>query len=160
MHRHGYQGRKLHRETDQRQALIKGLAEQLIIHGKIETTLEKAKEVQPYLEKLITKAKTGSLHGRRQIIAKLNTIASVNRLVDEIAPQLSNRSSGYLRIVKSRSRRGDNAQLAVISFVDELTNEPAPAPAISPAPVSENPPVEQKNTEAKTPSAKKKVAHE
>ena len=69
MHRHGYQGRKLHRERDQRQALIKGLADSLVKYESIETTLPKAKEVVPYLEKLITKAKKGDLHNRRQVIA-------------------------------------------------------------------------------------------
>ena len=121
MHRHGYKGRKLHRETDQRLALIKGLAEALILNERIETTHEKAKEVLPYLEKLITKAKVGDLHKRRQIIASLQTLAAANKLVDEIAPKLKKRNSGYLRIKKSVTRRGDNAQLSIIEFVDKLS---------------------------------------
>ena len=120
MHRHGYKGRKLHRETDQRLALIKGLAEAIILNERIETTHEKAKEVLPYLEKLITKAKVGDLHKRRQIISSLQTLAAANKLVDEIAPKLKNRSSGFLRIKKSVTRRGDNAQLSIIEFVDNL----------------------------------------
>lgn len=120
MHRHGYQGRKLHRETDQREALIKGLAEALVIYGRIETTLAKAKEVQPYVEKLITKAKKGDLHNRRQIISSLSTLTAAHKLFDEIAPKLTGRNSGYLRITKSVNRRGDNAQLAYIEFVDDL----------------------------------------
>lgn len=123
MHRHGYQGRKFHRERDQRQALMKGLADSLIIYGEIETTLEKAKDLQPYVEKLITKAKKGDLHNRRLIIASLQTLSAAHKLVDEIAPQLSGRSSGYLRVSKSKTRRGDNAQLAIIGFVDELTSK-------------------------------------
>jgi len=129
MHRHGYQGRKLHRERDQRRALIKGLADSLIKYESIETTLPKAKEVVPYLEKLITKAKKGDLHNRRQVVSSLQTVASAHKLVDEIAPKLTKRSSGHLRIVKTVNRRGDNALMARVSFVDDLTNAPVAAPA-------------------------------
>lgn len=132
MHRHGYQGRKFHRERDQRRALLKGLAESLVRDESIETTLPKAKEVLPYAEKLITKAKKGDLHNRRQVIAGLQTIASAHKLVDEIAPKLKGRVSGHLRIEKTRMRRGDNAQLARISFVDELAEAPV-AKAAEPA---------------------------
>src|SRR5579862_1324085 len=118
MHRHGYQGRKLHREKDQRRALLKGLADSLVKYESIETTLPKAKEVVPYVEKLITKAKKGDLHNRRLVISGLQTITSAHKLVDELAPKLQSRSSGHLRIVKTRARRGDNTQLARISFVD------------------------------------------
>jgi large subunit ribosomal protein L17 len=124
MHRHGYQGRKLHRERDQREALIKGLADSLIENESIETTLPKAKEVVPYLEKLITKAKKGDLHNRRQVISGLMTIKNAHKLVDEIAPKLFARNSGYLRIEKTKARRGDNAQLARVSFVDDLKVAP------------------------------------
>jgi len=136
MHRHGYQGRKFHRERDQRQALIKGLADSLVKYETIETTLEKAKEVVPYIEKLITKAKKGDLHNRRQVVAGLQTIASAHKLVDEIAPKLSGRVSGHLRITKTTTRRGDNAQLARVSFVDDLAEAPvakAAKPAAAPA---------------------------
>ena len=129
MHRHGYQGRKFHRQRDQRTALIKGLAESVIKYEKIETTLPKAKEVRPYLEKLITKAKKGDLHNRRQVISSLSTVSSAHKLVDEIAPKLSQRNSGYLRIKRTGLRRGDNAQLAEISFVDDLKAEIRPKPA-------------------------------
>lgn len=124
MHRHGYKGRKLHRERDQREALIKGLADSLIKYESIETTLPKAKEVVPYVEKLITKAKKGDLHNRRQVISGLQTIASAHKLVDEIAPKLKGRVSGHLRITRTNLRRGDNAQLARISFVDDLASAP------------------------------------
>lgn len=128
MHRHGYKGRKLHRETDQREALIKGLAESLIIYGRIETTLPKAKEVLPYVEKLITKAKKNNLHNRRHVISGLQTLTAAHKLVDDIAPRLKGRESGHLRIVKTNNRRGDNAQMAVIEFVDDITvSEPTPA---------------------------------
>ena len=124
MHRHGYQGRKFHRERDQREALIKGLADSLVKYETIETTLEKAKSVVPYIEKLITKAKKGDLHNRRQVIAGLQTLESAHKLVDQIAPKLSGRVSGHVRITKTTTRRGDNAQLARISFVDDLNEAP------------------------------------
>lgn len=120
MHRHGYKGRKFGRERDQRRALMKGLATSLVEHGKIETTLPKAKELVRYIEKLITKAKKGDLHNRRQVIAKLSTQAAAYKLVDEIAPQLTGRTSGHVRVERTRVRVGDGAQLATIAFVDEL----------------------------------------
>lgn len=124
MHRHGYKGRKFGRERDQRRALMKGLADSLIIHESIETTLAKAKEIVPYTEKLITKAKKGGLHNRRQIIARLHTLEAAHKLMDDIAPKLSSRSSGHLRVARTSVRRGDNAQLAKVSFVDDLKKKP------------------------------------
>jgi large subunit ribosomal protein L17 len=138
MHRHGYQGRKLHRERDQREALIKGLADSLVKYESIETTLPKAKEVVPYLEKLITKAKKNDLHNRRQVISGLQTISSAHKLVDEIVPKLKGRSSGHLRIEKTGFRRGDNAQLAKVSFVDELSAAPV-ANAVEAVPAAAKP---------------------
>ncbi|MBP6924847.1 50S ribosomal protein L17 [Candidatus Saccharibacteria bacterium] len=123
MHRHGYKGRKFGRERDQRRALLKGLATSLVIHGRIETTLPKAKETQRYTEKLITKAKKGDLHSRRQVISKLGNIDAANKLVDVIAPQLSGRNSGYLRVERTTVRRGDGAELAIIEFVDDIKHE-------------------------------------
>lgn len=120
MHRHGYKGRKFGRERDQRRALIKGLATNLVEHGKIETTLPKAKELVRYIEKLITKAKQGDLASRRMVIAGLNTQAAAFKLVDEIAPQLTGRTSGHVRVKRTRIRLGDGAEMATISFVDEL----------------------------------------
>ncbi len=138
MHRHGYRGRKFHRERDQREALIQGLADSLIKYESIETTREKAKEVVPYVERLITKAKKGDLHNRRQIISALHTLESAHKLVDEIAPELKGRTSGHLRIERLGLRRGDNAQLARVSFVDDLKEAPvakaaAPAKKVAPA---------------------------
>lgn len=146
MHRHGYQGRKLHRERDQREALIKGLADSLVKYESIETTLPKAKEVVPYIEKLITKAKKGDLHNRRQVLAGLQTVASAHKLVDEIAPKLKGRESGHVRITKTTTRRGDNAQMARISFVDDLTSAPVAKAATPAKPVA-------KATTAKAPAA-------
>jgi large subunit ribosomal protein L17 len=162
MHRHGYQGRKFHRERDQRRALIKGLADSLVRHESIETTLPKAKEVVPYLEKLITKAKKGDLHNRRQVISGLQTVAGAHKLVDEIVPKLKGRISGHLRIEKTALRRGDNAQLARVSFVDDLKEAPvskAATPASAAAPktsASAEPSVAAKpKTTSKKPAAKK-----
>lgn len=140
MHRHGYQGRKFNRETDQRRALLKGLADSLVKYESIETTLPKAKEVVPYIEKLITKAKKGDLHNRRQVISGLQTVDSAHKLVDQIAPKLTGRTSGHVRIEKTRTRRGDNSQLARVSFVDDLAQAPvaqsastAAKPVVKPA---------------------------
>ena len=127
MHRHGYVGRKFGRERDQRRALIKGLATSLVEHGKIETTLPKAKELVRYIEKLITKAKKGDLANRRMVIAGLSTQAAAFRLVDVIAPQLTGRTSGHVRVERTRLRVGDGAQLATIAFVDEIKDTPKPA---------------------------------
>ncbi len=163
MHRHGYQGKKFNRERDQRRALIKGLADSLIKYESIETTLPKAKEIVPYVEKLITKAKIGDLHNRRQVIAKLQTVASAHKLVDDIAPKLGARNSGHLRIVKTSARRGDNAQLARVSFVDDLKVAPVAKPAAKPKaaakapakPAAKKPAV--KRAPAKKPVAKKEA---
>ena len=120
MHLHGYKGRKFGRERDQRKALMKGLATSHVEHEQIETTLPKAKDLVRYIEKVITKAKKGDLHNRRQVIASLSTQAAAFKLVDEIAPQLTGRSSGHVRVKRTRLRVGDGAQLATIGFVDEL----------------------------------------
>lgn len=127
MHRHGYKGRKFGRERDQRRALLKGLATNLVEHGKIETTLPKAKELVRYIEKLVTKAKKGDLANRRMVIAGLSTQAAAFRLVDVIAPQLSGRTSGHVRVERTRLRVGDGAQMATIAFVDEIKDAPKPA---------------------------------
>jgi large subunit ribosomal protein L17 len=124
MHRHGYKGRKFSRERDQRRALLKGLATSLVIYGKIETTHPKAKELVRYIEKVITKAKKGDLHNRRQVIAALSTQSAAFKLVDEIAPQLTGRTSGHVRVQRTRLRVGDGAQMATIAFVDELKSAP------------------------------------
>jgi large subunit ribosomal protein L17 len=137
MHRHQYKGRKLHRERDQREALVKGLADSLVKYESIETTLPKAKEVVPYVEKLITKAKKGDLHSRRQVISDLQTLEAAHKLVDEVAPKLTGRNSGHLRIERTRTRRGDNAQLARISFVDDL--QAAPVAKAAPKAKAEKP---------------------
>lgn len=124
MHRHGYKGRKFGRERDQRRALLKGLATSLVMEEKIETTLPKAKELVRYIEKLITKAKKGDLANRRAVIAGLSTQIAAFKLVDQIAPQLGGRTSGHVRVQRTRLRIGDGAQMAIIEFVDELKEMP------------------------------------
>ena len=122
MHRHSYKGRKFGREKDQRTSLRRSLMIALFTHGKIETTEAKAKEIRRYAEKLITRAKKGGLANRRLIIARLDSIGVANKLVDDIAPKIK-RDSGYLRIIRTKFRVGDNAQLATIEFVDDLTEK-------------------------------------
>lgn len=126
MHRHGYKGRKFGRERDQRRALLKGLATSLVMEEKIETTLPKAKELVRYIEKLITKAKKGDLTNRRAVIAGLSTQLAATKLVDQVAPQLTGRTSGHVRVERTRLRVGDGAQMATIEFVDELKAMPKP----------------------------------
>ena len=164
MHRHGYKGRKFSRERDQRRALLKGLASNLAVHESIETTVPKAKELVPYFEKLITKAKVGDLHNRRQVISKMANVESAHKLVDEIAPKLGGRNSGHLRIVRTKTRRGDNVQLARVSFVDDLTvtvpatKASAKAETAKPAaPKAVKKPATKKAAPAKKPAAKKEA---
>ncbi len=170
MHRHGYKGRKFGRETDQRRALIKGLADSLVLQEKIETTLSKAKEIVPYIEKLITKAKKGDLHNRRQVIAGLQTTEAAHKLVDEIAPKLSGRVSGHVRVTRTTLRRGDNTQMATVSFVDDLKEaasskqqvaSKATTKAESPKPKAEGskakPATKAASTKPKATSAKKET---
>lgn len=127
MHRHGYRGRKLGRQRDQRRALLKGLATSLVMEESIETTLPKAKELVRYIEKLITKAKKGDLANRRTVIAGLSTQVAATKLVDQIAPQLTGRSSGHVRVERTRLRVGDGTQMAIVEFVDELKPMPKAA---------------------------------
>ena len=122
MHRHGYKGRKFGRETDQRTALTRGLMRSLFKYKSINTTLAKAKEIRRPAEKLITIAKKGDLAARRTVIARLNDQETGNELIDIIAPQIK-RNSGYLRIERTGFRRGDNAEMATISFVDDIKDE-------------------------------------
>jgi large subunit ribosomal protein L17 len=160
MHRHGYQGKKFGRERDQRQALLKGLADSLVLNAAIETTLPKAKEVANYTEKVVTKAKKGDLHNRRQVIKSLATLEAAHKLVDDIAPKLSTRNSGYFRVIRTRTRRGDGAQLAKVSFVDDLTIEVKPAKkpeAAKPKAAAKKPVTAKKSAPTRKPATKAKV---
>ncbi len=119
MHRHGYRGRKFGRETDQRRALRQGLMCSLIEYQMITTTLARCKEIRRETEKMITLAKKGGLHNRRLAIARLGSVEIVGLLFDVIAPQVKH-DSGYLRIEHAGFRRGDNAEMGTISFVDDI----------------------------------------
>ena len=119
MHRHGYKGRKFGRETDQRRALLRGLACSLIKYQSITVTLARAKEMRRETEKLITIAKKGGLANRRLLISRLNDMEVAALLMDVIAPQVK-RNSGYLRIERAGYRTGDNSEMATISFVDDI----------------------------------------
>lgn len=119
MHRHGYKGRKFGRETDQRRALKRGLMRAIIEKQSITTTLARAKEIRRETEKLITIAKKGGLANRRLLVARLDDIKTADLLMDVIAPQVK-RDSGYLRIERAGFRRGDNTEMATISFVDNI----------------------------------------
>ena len=122
MHRHGYKSRKFGRETDQRRALMRGLMCSLIKYQSIEVTLARAKEMRRSAEKLITIAKKGGLANRRILISRLNDLETASLLMDVIAPQIK-RDSGYLRIERTGFRKGDHAEMATISFVDDIDLE-------------------------------------
>ena len=115
--RHHNTNRKLGRERNQRKALLKSLALSLITHGKIKTTEVRAKELRPFVEKLITKGKNDTLARRRSIIARLGNKAGGSRIVREIAPKYKTRSGGYTRITKLPQRKSDGSRMAVIEFV-------------------------------------------
>ena len=119
--RHGMSGRKLNRTSSHRKAMFKNLAQALIKHEQITTTLPKAKDLRPIVEKLISLGKRGDLHARRQAISQIRDAAVVSKLFDTIATRYATRNGGYLRIMKAGFRQGDNAALAVIEFVDRDT---------------------------------------
>ena len=114
-HKHGY--RKLGRTSSHRKALLKNLSIALIKSEKMETTLPKAKEIQSFFEKLVTKARVGDFNAHRAIFAVLQDKETTNKLVEEIAPKYKERTGGYTRIIKTRMRRGDAAEMAIIELV-------------------------------------------
>ena len=119
--RHLHKGRKLNRTSSHRSSLLSNLSISLIKHKQITTTLEKAKELRRFVERLITYAKKDSLHGRRLIMKKIkgNLKKEVaNKLIHEIAPNYSSRNGGYTRIIKLNNRKNDNANMSLIEFVD------------------------------------------
>jgi large subunit ribosomal protein L17 len=116
--RHNVAGRLFGRTANQRKALLRGLVGSLFEHERIETTLAKAKETRRIAEKLVTLGKRGDLHAKRLVLSRLPNRALVIKLFDSIAPRFSDRNGGYLRIVQSRRRERDQAQMAVLEFVD------------------------------------------
>lgn len=151
---------KFGRERDQRRALIKSLADSLILNESVETTLPKAKRLVSYSERLITRAKKGDLHSRRIIIQSLATKEAAHKLVNEISPKLAGRSSGYFKIVKGQTRRGDMAQLAKVSFVDNLAEVKTPktTPEVTPKPADKKSANKAAVKTAKTNNLKAKAA--
>ncbi|GAA4113497.1 50S ribosomal protein L17 [Aminobacter aganoensis] len=120
--RHGFKGRRFARSVSHRKSMFANLSVSLIEHEQIVTTLEKAKDLRPIVEKLVTLGKRGDLHARRQVIAQIGNENVVKRLFDVVAPRYATRNGGYLRIMKAGFRRGDNAAMAVIEFVDRDTS--------------------------------------
>jgi large subunit ribosomal protein L17 len=116
--RHGAAYRKLGRTASHRTAMFANMAASLIKHEQITTTLPKAKELRPFVEKLVTLGKKGDLHARRQAISQVRDVTQVGKLFDTLAPRYAERSGGYIRIMKAGYRHGDNAPMAVIEFVD------------------------------------------
>ncbi|WDA40314.1 50S ribosomal protein L17 [Erythrobacter sp. BLCC-B19] len=116
--RHGISGRKLGRKTGHRHALLRNLAAALIKHEQITTTLPKAKELRPYVEKLITLAKRGGLSNRRLAMSRLGDETQLKKLFEVLAERYSDREGGYTRVLRAGVRAGDAVQMAIIEFVD------------------------------------------
>jgi large subunit ribosomal protein L17 len=116
--RHRKAGRKLNRTASHRKAMFANMSAALIKHEQIVTTLPKARELRPIVEKLVTLAKRGDLHARRQAIARIGDVTQVGKLFDTVGPRYKERNGGYTRILKAGFRYGDNAPVAVIEFVD------------------------------------------
>lgn len=125
--RHRMIGRKFGRTRDQRKALLRSLARALIIEEKIVTTLPKAKDIRPYVEKLITKGRENSIATRRYLFAILRDNTLVSKIIDVLSPRYANRNGGYTRIVKCGFRQGDAAPIACIMFVEGNENVAAEA---------------------------------
>jgi large subunit ribosomal protein L17 len=161
MHRHGYVGRKLGRKRDERRRLLMNLATSLVLDEHLTTTRAKAKELVPYVERLVSKARKGDLHNRRQVIAGLMRDDAAAKLVDSLAPQMQ-RDSGFVRIKPAGKRQGDGSELRRVSFVDEFKaiestekkkSAAKPAAAKSSASKSRKPAAKPART-AKKPAAK------
>jgi len=116
--RHGKAHRKLNRTAEHRRAMFANMAAALIKHEQIVTTLPKAKDLRPIVEKLVTLGKRGDLHARRQAVAQLRDVAMVKKLFDVLGPRYQERHGGYTRVLKAGFRYGDSAPVAVIEFVD------------------------------------------
>ena len=116
--RHGMNGRKLNRTSSHRKAMFNNLAHALVKHEQIKTTLPKAKDLRPIVEKLVTLGKRGGLHARRQILASLKDEKMAEKLLTVLAERYKSRSGGYNRVLKAGFRYGDMAPMAIIEFVD------------------------------------------
>ena len=118
--KHNIYHRKFSRDKSQRKALFRAICDSFFVNGKVVTTIEKAKEVKPLLEKMITRARIDTIHNRRLLLSYLYTNIAMTNLMSVFAPSVGNRSGGYLRIVKLGHRKGDGAQTALLSFVDDF----------------------------------------
>ena len=116
--RHGNAHRKLNRTAEHRKAMFANMCAALIKHEQIITTLPKAKDLRPIVEKLITLGKRGDLHARRQAVSQMRDVAMVKKLFDVMGPRYKDRNGGYTRIIKAGFRYGNSAAIAVIEFVD------------------------------------------
>jgi large subunit ribosomal protein L17 len=116
--RHGFRGRRFNRSAEHRKAMFANMSAALIKHEQIVTTLPKAKDLRPIVEKLITLGKRGDLHARRNAMSQLRDDAMVKKLFEVLGPRYKARPGGYCRVLKAGFRQGDNAPLAVIEFVD------------------------------------------
>ncbi len=116
--RHNKKGKKFSRPKDARKALIRILVKQLIQHGRILTTVSKAKVIREFVEPMVTRAKNGTVHDRRMVAREVNEPKLIKKLFDEIGPVFKERNGGYTRIIKYSFRKGDNAPTAYIEFVD------------------------------------------
>ena len=121
--RHGMAGRKLSVTSSHRIAMLRNMATSLLKHEQITTTLPKAKELRPVVEKLVTLAKRGDLHARRQAISQIRDVEQVGKLFATLGPRYAERRGGYTRVLKAGFRYGDNAAMAVIEFVDRDPSE-------------------------------------
>ena len=120
--RHGFRGRRFNRTAEHRKAMFANMCQALVKHEQIITTLPKAKDLRPVIEKLITLGKRGDLHARRQAISQIKDVTLVRKLFDVLGPRYTERHGGYTRIMKAGFRYGDNAPMAVIEFVDRDVN--------------------------------------
>jgi large subunit ribosomal protein L17 len=120
--RHGFRGRRFNRTAEHRQAMFANMSAALIKHEQIVTTLPKAKDLRPVVEKLITLAKRGGLHARRQAMSVVRDETQLKKLFDVLSARYAERKGGYLRIMKAGFRYGDSAPMAVIEFVDRDVN--------------------------------------
>jgi large subunit ribosomal protein L17 len=116
--RHGFRGRRFNRTAEHRKAMFANMSAALIKHEQIITTLPKAKDLRPVVEKLITLGRKDGLHARRLAMAQLRDEAMVRKLFDVLGPRYKERPGGYTRVLKAGFRQGDNAPMAVIEFVD------------------------------------------
>jgi len=117
--RHRVEGRKFGRETDARRLMMRNLVKSMVEHGQINTTLAKAKEMRRFVERVVTYGKNNTVHSRRLAYSVLGDRDLVKKLFDDIAPAFANRNGGYTRVLKAGFRRGDNAPMAIIQFVEE-----------------------------------------